>query len=109
MHMDPIATPEGPTALCIQKELQQDSAITAKVREPSEWVNAFVVVKKTSIVKLRVCLNQRNLNRTIGITISYAGGCDSKIDMSKALQCIRYTLRLLGYKAHQKLFQDHHF
>lgn len=30
--------------------------------------NAFVVIKKPSIVKLQVCLNQRDLKRAIRIT-----------------------------------------
>lgn len=51
----------------LQKELQhmEDTEIITQVTEPSEWVNALVVVEKPRIGKPRVCLDPRNLNKAI--------------------------------------------
>ncbi|KAK0141090.1 hypothetical protein N1851_021892 [Merluccius polli] len=75
IHLDPAATPvvcpprRVPIALRsrLQKELQhmEDTRIIAKVTEPSEWVNSFVVVEKPRTGKLRVCLDPRDLNKAI--------------------------------------------
>lgn len=39
--------------------------IIKKVMEPTEWVNALVVVEKPSTGKLRTCLDPKDLNKAI--------------------------------------------
>lgn len=39
--------------------------ITAKVIEPTDWLNALVVVEKPLNGALRICLNLRDLNKVI--------------------------------------------
>lgn len=41
------------------------SDIVTKVTEPTDWVNALVVVEKPRTGKLRVCLHPRDLNKAI--------------------------------------------
>lgn len=75
IHIDPASTPvvcpprRVPLALRsrLEKELQhmEDTGIIAKVTEPSEWVNALVVVEKPRTGRLRVCLDPRDLNKAI--------------------------------------------
>lgn len=43
----------------------EKNKIISKVTEPTEWVNALVVVKKPKARKLRVCLDPRPLNKAI--------------------------------------------
>lgn len=43
----------------------EKNKIISKVTEPTEWVNALVVVKTTKTRKLRVCLDPRPLNKAI--------------------------------------------
>ncbi|KAL0158769.1 hypothetical protein M9458_046845, partial [Cirrhinus mrigala] len=43
----------------------EDNNIIVKVTEPTEWVNALVVVEKPKSQKLRVCLDPRDLNKAI--------------------------------------------
>ncbi|KAL1249127.1 hypothetical protein QQF64_020132 [Cirrhinus molitorella] len=43
----------------------EDNNIIVRVTEPTEWVNALVVVEKPKSQKLRVCLNPRDLNKAI--------------------------------------------
>ncbi|CDQ74896.1 unnamed protein product [Oncorhynchus mykiss] len=43
----------------------EQSDIVTKVTEPTDWVNALVVVEKPRTGKLRVCLDQRDLNKAI--------------------------------------------
>ncbi|RXN04788.1 crumbs -like protein [Labeo rohita] len=51
----------------LKKELDsmEKAGIIAKVTEPTNWVNALVVVKKPRTGKLRVCLDPRDLNKAI--------------------------------------------
>lgn len=112
IHLDPSATPvvcpprKVPIALRsrLQKELQhmEDTEIIAKVTEPSEWVNALEVVEKPRTGKLRVCLDpepEQSYQKT-ALPITNAGGCDSKADRCKALQCVRCMFRILGHQTH---------
>uniref|UniRef100_A0A8C7WSE9 ribonuclease H n=1 Tax=Oryzias sinensis TaxID=183150 RepID=A0A8C7WSE9_9TELE len=43
----------------------ENTDIIQKVTEPTEWVNALVVVEKPKTKKLRVCLDPRPLNKAI--------------------------------------------
>lgn len=75
IHLDPDATPvvypprKIPLALRarLKKELEsmEQSDIVTKVTEPTDWVNALVVVEKPRTGKLRVCLDPRDLNKAI--------------------------------------------
>lgn len=75
LHVDPHATPvvypprRVPIALRdrLKKELDkmEESNVICKVTEPTEWVNALVVVEKPQTGKLRVCLDPRDLNKAI--------------------------------------------
>ncbi|KAJ8351148.1 hypothetical protein SKAU_G00226240 [Synaphobranchus kaupii] len=75
IHLDPAATPVAcpprriPIALHsrLKEELQkmENTDIIAKVTEPTEWVNALVVVEKPRTGKLRVCLDPRDLNKAV--------------------------------------------
>lgn len=51
----------------LKKELDkmEESQVICKVTEPTEWVNALVVVEKPQTGKLRVCLDPRDLNKAI--------------------------------------------
>ena len=50
----------------IKEELEnmEKTGVIRKTDEPAEWVNSIVVVKKTS-GGLRICLDPRDLNKTI--------------------------------------------
>ncbi|XP_060769073.1 uncharacterized protein K02A2.6-like [Neoarius graeffei] len=75
LHVDPHATPvvypprRVPIALRerLKQELDkmEESNVICKVTEPTEWVNALVVVGKPQTGKLRVCLDPRALNKAI--------------------------------------------
>ena len=39
--------------------------VIKKVEEPTDWVNAMVVVEKPHTKKLRICLDPRQLNKAI--------------------------------------------
>lgn len=75
IHIDPAATPvvcplrRTPLALRsrLKEELQhmEDTQVITKVTEPTEWVNALVVVEKPRTGKLRICLDPRELNKAI--------------------------------------------
>ena len=43
----------------------ENTGIIAKVTEPTEWVNALVVVEKAHTGRLRVCLDPKDLNKAI--------------------------------------------
>ena len=43
----------------------EQSDIFTKVTEPTDWVNALVLVEKPRTGKLRVCLDPRDLNKAI--------------------------------------------
>lgn len=75
LHLKPDATPvvcpprRIPYALRerLKGELDEmvKNDIIEKVTEPSEWVNALVVVEKPKTGKLRICLDPRPLNKAI--------------------------------------------
>jgi hypothetical protein len=50
---------------CLKKELEsmEQSDVVTKVTEPTEWVDALVVVEKPGTGKLRVYLDPRDLNK----------------------------------------------
>lgn len=43
----------------------EKSGIIAKVTKPTDWVNVLVVVEKPTTVKLRICLDPHDLNKSI--------------------------------------------
>ncbi|KAK7938626.1 hypothetical protein WMY93_001952 [Mugilogobius chulae] len=75
LRINPDATPvvypprRVPIALRarLKEELDkmEDSKIITKVTEPTEWVNALVVVENPKKPKLRICLDPRDLNKAI--------------------------------------------
>ncbi|XP_026054529.1 uncharacterized protein K02A2.6-like [Carassius auratus] len=75
IHIDPTAVPvvypprRIPFTLRsrLKEELDsmEKSGIIVKVTEPTDWVNALVVVEKPRTGKLRVCLDPRDLNKAI--------------------------------------------
>ncbi|RXN11580.1 Retrovirus-related Pol poly from transposon [Labeo rohita] len=75
IHLKPDATPvvypprRVPLALRgrLKEELQnmEKQGVIARVTEPTDWVNALVVVEKPRTRKLRICLDPRDLNKAI--------------------------------------------
>jgi hypothetical protein len=75
IHLQPNATPvvypprRIPLALRgrLKEELQnmEKQGVIVKVTEPTDWVNALVVVEKPRTGKLRICLDPRDLNKAI--------------------------------------------
>lgn len=75
IHLNPAAVPvvypprRIPFMLRDRLKEELDSmekaGIIVKVTEPTDWVNALVVVEKPRIGKLRVCLDPRDLNKAI--------------------------------------------
>lgn len=75
IHIDPNAVPvvypprKIPFTLRsrLKEELErmERQGIIAKVTEPTDWVNALVVVEKPRTGALRICLDPRDLNKAI--------------------------------------------
>ena len=75
LHIDPHVAPVVYTPhrvpLALRERLKQEldkmeeCNVISKVTEPTEWVNALVVVKKPQTGKLRVCLDPRALKKAI--------------------------------------------
>ncbi|KAI4900308.1 hypothetical protein NFI96_009493 [Prochilodus magdalenae] len=67
----PVAYPPRRVPIALRDRLKQElnkmekSNIICKVTEPTEWVNALVVVEKPHSGKLRVCLDPRDLNKAL--------------------------------------------
>lgn len=84
-----------PTALRSRLKDELDSmeknGVISKVTEPTDWVNALVVVESPKTGKLRVCLDSRPLNKAIKASLpaTYLGGRHHKACWSKILQRFR--------------------
>ncbi|KAL0194540.1 hypothetical protein M9458_008112, partial [Cirrhinus mrigala] len=70
-HATPVVYPPRRVPIALRARLKEeldrmeDNNIIVKVTEPTEWVNALVVVEKPKSQKLRVCLDPRDLNKAI--------------------------------------------
>ena len=67
----PVVCPPRRIPIALRSKLKDEldsmekQNIICKVTEPTEWVNALVVVEKPKTGKLRVCLDPRALNKAI--------------------------------------------
>lgn len=67
----PVVCPPRRIPIALRSRLKDElnsmekNGIICKVTEPTDWVNALVVVEKPTSGKLRVCLDPRPLNKAI--------------------------------------------
>ncbi len=67
----PVVCPPRGIPLALRSRLKEepqsmeDAGIIAKVTQPTEWVNALIVVEKPHTDRLRVCLDPKDLNKAI--------------------------------------------
>lgn len=67
----PVVCPPRRIPIALHDRLKDEldsmekNKIIAKVTEPTDWVNALVVVEKPKTRKLRVCFDPRPLNKVI--------------------------------------------
>ncbi len=70
-NAEPVVNPPRSVAIDLQDQFQQElehmkaMGIISPVTQPTEWVNAFVVVEKSEGQGLRICLDPRELNKNI--------------------------------------------
>ena len=70
-NSETVINPPRSVSVHLQDEFKQelqkmeDMGIISHVTEPTEWVNAFVIVKKGEGKGLRICLDLRELNKNI--------------------------------------------
>ncbi|CAC5363141.1 unnamed protein product [Mytilus coruscus] len=69
--VNPVINPPRMIPAALRENLKgklkemEDKEVIRKVDEPTDWVNALVVVEKPKTGKLRICLVPRNLNKAI--------------------------------------------